>query len=427
MIEKHNFHWREGFYYNFKKKRKLFNDIAKYIKSKQIISIIGLRRTGKTTILKQLIDYLVKSEKTKREYILFYSFDEEQPKIEEVFSEYEAKLGKEILNIKDKIYIFLDEIQKLDNWQNQIKYYYDNYKNIKFFISGSSSLFIRKHIQESLTGRIYEFILKPLSFEEFLIFRNKENMLKKKKIFEDSLQKEFLAYQKRQFIEIVNESEENVGKYIKTLIEKIIYQDIPKIFPIENEELLLKILKIVASNPGMLIDYGSLSNEIGISRVTLSNYFFYLEESFLIKKLYNFSKNMMTSEKKMKKSYLATTSFFSYLNNEIEETKLVENLIVTLVDANFFWRTPQQYEVDIILKKKKEEIIPVEVKYTKTITEKSVKNLLKFCEKFNAKKAMMITKNKLKEEEFKLKNGIKIKVKFVPAWNFLLELDYLFY
>ena len=420
MIEKYNFHWRRGFFYNFPKKRFLFNDIVKEIESKQIISLIGLRRTGKTTILKQVIDHLIKSKKVKREYILFYSFDEEQPKIEEIVTEYETKLGKELLCIKDRIYIFLDEIQKLKNWQNQVKYYYDNYQNIKFFVSGSSSLFIKKHTQESLAGRIYEFVLNPLSFEEFLIFKNKGQMLKKKRLFEDTLKKEFLSYQKRQFIEIIDENEERVAKYIKTMIEKIVYQDIPKIFPIENEELLMRILKIIASNPGMLSDYGSLSKELGISRVTLSNYFFYLNESFLIKKLYNFSRNMLTSEKKMKKFYLTTTSFFPFLNNKIDESKLIENLIVAFVDAKFFWRTPQKYEIDVILKEKS-KIIPIEVKYKEYISKKDTKNLLRFCEKFNVEEAVIITQSKSNEEIFKLKSGNRVKIKFIPAWKFLLQ------
>ncbi|MHA1843098.1 MAG: ATP-binding protein [Promethearchaeota archaeon] len=419
MIEKYNFHWKQGFFYSFPKKRLLFYELLKEIKSKQIIALIGLRRTGKTTILKQLIDHLIKFGKVKREQILFYSFDEEQPKIEDVINEYETKIGKDILKIKKTIYIFLDEIQKLGNWQNQIKYYYDNYKNIKFFVSGSSSLFIKKHIRESLAGRIYEFVLRPLNFKEFLIFRDKEEIIKKSRLFQDNLKKEFLVYKKRQFIEIVNESEENVSRYAKTICEKIIYQDIPKIFPIENEDLLMKILKIIASNPGLLSDYGSLSKELGISRTTLSNYFFYLEESFLIKKLYNFSRNMLTSEKKMKKFYLTTTSFFPALDSEIDETKLIENLIVSATNAKFFWRTPQKYEVDIILKEKK-EILPIEIKYKKLIQKKDVQNLLRFCEKFNIKNAIMITKNELSEKEFKFKDK-KIKVKFIPAWKFLLN------
>ena len=188
MIEKHNFHWKEGFFYNFSKKRKLFNKLVKEIKSQQIISLIGLRRTGKTTILKQLIDYLIQ-EKVKRENIIFYSFDENQPKIADVIQDYENSVGKTILETKERIYIFLDEIQKLKNWQNQIKYYYDNYKNIKFFVSGSSSLFIKKQTQESLAGRIYEFILEPLSFDEFLIFRNRDDLLKKPDLLQDSIKK----------------------------------------------------------------------------------------------------------------------------------------------------------------------------------------------------------------------------------------------
>ncbi|MCX6742497.1 MAG: ATP-binding protein [Candidatus Pacearchaeota archaeon] len=419
MIEKHNFHWQEGFFYDFPKKRELLNTLTSEIKTRQIISLTGLRRTGKTTILKQLIDHLIKSEKIKREHVLFYSFDEEQPKIEEIIHEYETKLGEEVSKIKDKIYIFLDEIQKLENWQNQIKYYYDNYANIKFFISGSASLFIKKYAQESLAGRIYEFTLKPLGFREFLIFRNKEEMIKKPNLFRESIRKEFLVYQKRQFIETINESEEKIGQYVKTMIEKIVYQDIPKIFPAENKELLLKILKVIASNPGMLSDYDSLSNELGTNRVTLSNYFYYLEESFLTKKVYNFSKNRLTSEKKMKKLYLNTTSFFPFLNDNIDETKLIENLIVITSGAKFFWRTPQKYEVDIILDKD-HKILPIEVKYKEHVIDKDLKNLLRFCEKFDIKEAIMITKNQDGKKEFR-ENEKKITIQFIPAWRFCLE------
>ena len=420
MIEKFNFHWQEGFFYNFPKKRKLFNDLFNEIESKQIICLIGLRRTGKTTILKQLIDCLIKTKSAKREHILFYSFDEEQAEIKQIIEEYETRLGKDIYTSKSRVYIFFDEIQKLENWQNQIKYYYDYYKNIKFFISGSSSLFIKKRTQESLAGRIYEFTLYPLSFEEFLVFKNKEELIEKKKLLQDSIKKEFLAYQKRQFIELVHESEERIGKYVKTMVEKIVFQDIPRIFPIEYEGLLLKILRIVASNPGMLSDYESLSREIGINRVTLSNYFNYLEESFLIKKLYNFSRNMLTSEKKMKKFYLTTTSFFPFLNNQIDEAKLVENLIILSVNAKFFWRTPQKYEVDIILSEKG-TIVPIEVKYRENITNKDLKNLIRFCEKYNVDKALVATKNKLSESKFELRNGKKLNIEFIPVWKFLME------
>lgn len=420
MIEKYNFHWQDSFLYGFPMKRDIFTKLAGEIKTKQIISIIGLRRTGKSTLLKQLIDHLITAEKVKRENILFFQFDEEQPKLEEIISEYEARTGRSILKAHDKIYIFLDEVQKLDNWQNQVKYYYDNFRNIKFFVSGSSSLFIKKHTRESLAGRIYEFVLHPLSFKEFLVFRGGEELIEKRAMLRDMLKKEFLAYQKRQFIEIVNENEEKVGQYVRTILEKIVYQDIPKSFPIEHEDLLLRILKIIASNPGMLSDYESLSKELGISRITLSNYFFYLEESFLIKKLYNFSTNAITSEKRMKKFYLSTTSFFQFLNSQVDETKLIENLIVAATDAKFFWRTPQKYEVDIVLNENG-KILPIEVKYKNTVEMKDVKNLLRFSERFGAKEALMITKGLHKEKSFRPESGKTIKVRMLPAQEFLLN------
>jgi len=169
----------------------------------------------------------------------------------------------------------------------------------------------------------------------------------------------------------------------------------------------------------MLLDYSSLSRDVGISRVTLSNYFYYLEESFLIKKLYNFSKNMLTSEKKMKKVYLSTTSFFPFLNPTIDETRLVENLMVILTDARFFWRTPQQYEVDLITGLSNVPM-PFEVKFANIIDKKDIKNLLRFSGKFNCNKALMITRDTARTEMFELKDGRKIDVTMVPAWLFSL-------
>src|SRR3989344_111274 len=335
-LEKHNPHWKENFLYQFDINRSFFDKLVKNTNNRQIITLSGLRRTGKTVLMKQLIDFLIK-EKSQRANILYYSFDEEQPKVEEIINEFE-KLT-DIDKNKTKIYIFFDEIQKLEDWQNQIKYYYDNF-NIKFFISGSSSLFIRKKAKESLAGRSFDFYLPPLSFKEFLIFREKQELINKSKLFQLELKKEFNLYLKRQFIETINESEEFISDYVKSVIEKVVYIDIPKVFTIEHQDLLLRLIKVIASNPGMIIEYENLGRELVINRVTLSNYLFYLGEAFLIKKAYNFSKNRLTSEKKAKKFYLNSTSFFPYLYPEIDESKLIENIIAIEANPQFFWRTP---------------------------------------------------------------------------------------
>lgn len=412
-LEKYNPHWKENYFYEFDKRRAIFDILIKNVRNRQIISISGLRRTGKTVLLKQLINYLIK-EKTPRLALLYYSFDEEQPKIEDIINEFEKLKGNKE---KSKLYIFFDEIQKLNNWQNQIKFFYDNH-NIKFFVSGSSSLFIKNSAKESLAGRSFDFYLPPLNFKEFLIFRNKSELIQKPRIFKTELKKEFSLYTKRQFIETVGESEEFITEYVKSILEKIVYIDIPKVFPIENKELLLRLLRIIAANPGMIIQYENLARELGINRVTLSNYLFYLEEAFLIKKIYNFSKNRLTSEKKSKKFYLNSTSFFPYLNSIVEESKLIENLVAIETNAKFFWRTPFRQEIDFILEKDK-KIFPLEVKYKNIITNNDIKTMTKFCLKNKLNQATIITKDS-EERKIISKEGKKIKIEYIPVQKFLL-------
>lgn len=417
-LEKHNQHWQENFFYQFDIARTLFSKLAKNIDNKQIITVSGLRRTGKTVLMKQLINLLIKEKNIERTSILYYSFDEEQPRIEELMSEFEKQTNKD--KSKIKLYIFLDELQKLEDWQNQLKYYYDNF-DMKFIISGSSSLFIRRKAKESLAGRSFDFYLPPLNFNEFLLFRKKQELIKTDALFQDELKKQFSSYVKRQFIDTIDQDEEFISDYVKSILEKIVYIDIPKVFPIDHQDLLMRLLKIIASNPGMIIEYENLARELGINRVTLSNYLFYLEEAFLVRKLYNFSTNRLTSEKKSKRFYLSSTSFFSYLAPQIDESKIIENLAAIETAAKFFWRTPSKDEIDFILDSDK--LIPVEVKWSKTLSKEDLSSIKKFCRKMNLCEGMVITKD-LEEEKTIIPDDKKITLKLVPAWKFSLHESY---
>ena len=115
-LETCNPQWKDGFMYPFTQQRTVFATLVKNIDNRLIIALYGLRRTGKTVLLKQVMNALVNLG-VPRTDILFFSFDEEQPRLKELFNAAE-KLGQ-----KPK-YVFLDEIQKLQNWQNQIKFYW---------------------------------------------------------------------------------------------------------------------------------------------------------------------------------------------------------------------------------------------------------------------------------------------------------------
>ena len=208
---------------------------------------------------------------------------------------------------------------------------------------------------------------------------------------------------------IGKEDKELVKHYIKTtIIEKIVFKDMAKIYPIENTAQLIKILDILIDNPGMIVDFSSLSQELGISRQTLSKYFEYLEMAHLVVKLYNFSRNRLTSEKSLKKFY--PTFLSPVLTEESEERmgKLIETTCVLATDTKFFWRDKYKDEVDIILQLEK-ETIPVEVKYRNQPSQN--KGLQKFCKKYKCREAIVVTKDKRGKNE---------DVRFVPVYEFLL-------
>jgi len=392
-------------------RRDLFNEVIKYIKDKQIITLTGLRRTGKTVLLHHVIDYLLKQ--FPKESILYYNFDLFNETIENILEYYKDKVKLDFK--KEKIFVFLDEVQKRDNWENELKVLYDNFPNIKFFISGSSSLFIEKKTKESLAGRSFSFILKPLTFKEYLKMKKVKFDEKRLSLYKSEIEKHLDHYLKMGgFPELMEESDENkISKYVKELvIDKIIYIDIPKAFKIEEPELLSRILSIISSNPGIIFDYENIANDLKRNRKTISNYTLYLEKAFLIKKVYNYSRNVLTSEKKMKRFYPSSTSFAFLFN--AEQGRIIENLVLMNHDFKFFSREGDK-EVDFI-ETDKNRITPIEVKYANNVKEKEIKGMLNFMEKNSLKKGIVITKS---SEDKKMIKGSNIQ--FIPLWKWLLE------
>ena len=154
-----------------------------------------------------------------------------------------------------------------------------------------------------------------------------------------------------------------------------------------------------------------LAAEVGISRRVVSLYLGYLENSFLIKKIFNFSKNQRKTVKKLKKYYPAIPALgFMYGNDDIKP-KIFENVLVLQTRANFFWRDAYKNEVDIVIEDKK--ILPIDVKYGEI---KDLNGLLKFMKIFNINQGLVISKKEESKQKFDNK-----EVLIVPAWKWLLE------
>ena len=263
-------------------KRDNYEEIERSFRKKIILALVGLRRVGKTTTIYQLIKKLI-SEKTDATTILFFSFDEIKATLPAVLETYKEIHNKDFR--EERVYVFLDEIQKCANWENELKKYYDLYPKIKFVISGSESLFIKKKTKETLAGRIFEFNLLPFSFREYLRFNEvREEEFK----YEAKIRPFFLTFvEKGGFPETFSfDSDKDFREYVGSLVvDKIAYKDIPSMFKLKDPQFLKILIELIATNPGMYVDYQSLSRQFDKDRRVIKDYIFYLEESFLIQVL----------------------------------------------------------------------------------------------------------------------------------------------
>ncbi|MCX6666255.1 MAG: DUF4143 domain-containing protein [Euryarchaeota archaeon] len=201
------------------------------------------------------------------------------------------------------------------------------------------------------------------------------------------------------FPEIIEEkSLDKIQKYLRTNIDKIIFQDIPKVFDIKEPALLIEILKITAAQSGTILEYECIGKSLKTTRQSISNYMLYLQESFLIRKMMNYTQSTLFSARKAKKFTIQDHGITNMLLEKHEEAffeqesgKIMENIIVNMLQPTYFWH--QNYAVDIVLKT--DNITPIEIKYRTDPTD--IKGLRKFMELYGIKKGIVISKTLLKQ------------------------------
>ncbi|OGH87598.1 MAG: hypothetical protein A3J93_03680 [Candidatus Magasanikbacteria bacterium RIFOXYC2_FULL_42_28] len=378
---------QRDFFGNNTFKRELYPRLVALLTDRLIISIVGLRRVGKTVLLKQLIGHLIDNDKVEPRNILFLSFDEAMLSSAVKLDDYlRIYLSHFQARRTGRLYIFLDEIQYAPEWQHILKRFYDTEPNIKFIISGSSSLFLKKKATESLVGRIYEFNLPVLSFVEYLelaqvfsanlsIFKSllcdikagSKDWLKldvARKIFlsEHSLwlAGQFDEYLLRgQFPEVVGEKDiVKIERYLReSVYKKTIEFDIPRLFGADKVGDLKFIFQVLVNETGNQFEVGNLAQEAQIDQKTLTRYLSFFEESLLARILYNYSRSLRKTHRQPKKIYISSTNFYPLDLATPLETRgailghLAETHACNLLRARFdnlsFYRVRKQ-EVDFI-------------------------------------------------------------------------------
>lgn len=432
------------------RKRYEFNDIIEKIDNKRILSIIGPRRVGKSTLIYQTINYLLENLKVDSKRILLFSGDDpslffnESDKLSDVLDIYFNEILEEnISRLTDKVYIFIDEIHFIKNWQNYLKVYFDRKYKIKFIVTGSSSMHLFKDANESLLGRIENIYVLPLTFNQFLNFYmtyvSKEKDIEIPKIDLNNMDKSIKELEEIYYnqdlklkIQRVLKKYTLVGGYpeyfeikdievwqkllLEDIITRGIYKDILTIYNIKSPEILEKLLYYIAANNSQAFAYSSIASTFGIDTVTIMTYLGYLKQAFLINILENYSTNIAKVIRTNKKlSVLDNGINNSLLKQRIIDNDTIGHIVESMVDFDFrllcekenykqfYYRNSDKEEIDIIIDRKI-DLIPIEVKYTNQIENDDLKVINKFIDEhanktFNqARFGIVITKDILKKE-----------------------------
>lgn len=420
LIYEYNPHLRGGSFVVPEFRRNLFFELRKWIPKKQAMAVVGLRRVGKTTLLRQIMAESLDDS-------VFFSFDEEEMQKKEVLV---FVLDYILANLKPKR-IFLDEIHYVDDWEGVLKRYYDQ-KGVKFVLSGSESLELSK-AKSALAGRLVTFRLDSLRFSEYMGLKGEKippapqiedfpaveayylSLTPEKERYE----KEFTEYLfKGAFPEIVAEDDESViRRYISDLVvKKIIYRDIPSIFEVRRKDLLYAIFRYACNSSSNLFDVKNLASTFSANQETVANYLSYLHNAFLLKTSEVYSKSPAKTARRNKKLHVTHPAIaFAVLgySRSLLVEKILGQYVESLLSDENFWRDKQKNEVDIVLKK--QPLLPVEVKFQNQVSGPDLKGLLKFMEIEGLGKGVVVTKNVFEKKQPKNK-----QILVIPAWLYSL-------
>ncbi len=422
--------------------RDVIKKIERSVQKDTLTVIIGARQVGKTFAMMYL------KERLEKDGEKVYYFDLEHIDQQEVFNKTNEALkylNELSVPADKKSYIFIDEVQYLNNPSNLLKILADHYKHLKVVVSGSSTLKIRDKFKDSLAGRKEVITMYPLTFGEYLLFSGDSALAKlKKKINLRNVLKEMAVPEvsslTRQAFGSFFESFALYGGYpkqaltqkrddrlsiIQEIFDSYILKDIKDFAHIDDVGKFNSVVKFLAVQNGGLFNSQEVSKELGISRITLNKYLFILENTFSIRPIPPYHTNRQKEITKMHKTFFIDTGMRNFVLKDFRELSLredagslIENVTVNEIEKDleileevYFWRTPQKQEVDCILRREGGEVIPIEVKYRSFQSPQLTPGLKAFIRNYKPKKAVMLTRDYFGTIDFET-----ARIVFLPAW-----------
>lgn len=395
------------------------------VDSHKIISLIGVRRSGKTFLLYSLINQL-RQELDPRN-IVYINFEDDRlyplglkdldDLIEAYFELYPQKRD-------EKVYLFLDEVQNVPEWERFVRRIYDTF-NLQIFVTGSSSKLLSHEIATSLRGRTLTYEIFPFSFHEYLVYKGIEiNFNSSRSI--SFIKNGFTHYlTEGGFAETFDEDTDIQKKILRDYLDLIVYRDVIERYNIKNRALLKRLIKYTFSNISTLISYNKLYNKYKssgykVSKDTLYNYVSFLEDAFALFTIPIFRNSVHEEQRHPRKIYAVDTGFKSLFDTSLSAdfSKLYENLVFLHLrrktDQIYYFK--QKYEIDFYCRMQEPQLINVSYDISHPQTrQREIKALQEGMAYFNINKATLITMDQ--EELLKIADQI---ITITPIWKWLL-------
>ena len=413
--------------------RELEKRILPFLNRREAISIIGPRQAGKTTLLKYLSEKL-ESENKKVKFITFEN-REDLSLFQDSIDDFKALYA-------NYDYLIIDEFQYARDGGQKLKYLYDT-TNVKYIISGSSSLDLIFQTGKYMVGRMIDFELRPFSFREYLSYIDKDLFILVNKIDKNNFvnfpsdsngfSKEinrrlnrklenFVLYGGYPAVILSKNNDERI-EIIKNILQKYLLRDIKGLLNLATDEELIKLAKFLSTQIGNIVKYEELATAADLTYAQLLKHLNILKNTFIINLVKPFFTNKRRELVKRPKCYFLDLGLRNSLINDFRPLKIrsdtgamMENYAYNMINSlNIgselkFWRTKSMAEVDFVIEKN-QKIIPIEVKYSsKRIIGKS---FYSFLEKYNSEVGIILTKDYLAEEKIK-----KATIKFIPLSYF---------
>ncbi len=349
VLEQYNPWWFDTYDFSAIHRPKYLDKIIEDIDRKNVIIITGIRRVGKTTLIKQAITELLKKVPAKKVfYASLDNFEFENHTIKDIIETY-REMKK--IPIDDKAYLFLDEVTYKKNFQQEIKNLYDM-TNLKIIIS-SSSASVLKDKKAFLTGRTKTIEVMPLDFQEFLQFRK----IKVKK-YDYALMKTYFD----DYLKIGGMPgyvlEPDID-YLKELVESIVYKDIIAYHNIKDKTIVFDLLKLLSERVGKRLTYNKLANILKISVDSVRRYLSYFEDTYIV---YMIGKHGSLNERMAapRKVYFSDTGIRNVLAGFKDTGSLFENIVfLRIKDKNPSYYMKDSVELDFVFDRN-----IIECKYT---------------------------------------------------------------